>query len=300
VSAVRSIPAYDLYGDPLREPVPGFLHVERIRTRAAIHAWRIGPHRHGDLFQLFFVADGGCQALIEGREHRLDAPWLLWLPAGTVHSFTFDPDTDGIVVTAAADCLAAAAARDGGIDFAALQESVVSLPAPETGPGPVAIRALCEALAAESASSTVAARPAQAALFDLLLVALARLQAPALQPQRDAHTLLFARFRTLVDARVRDRWSIADYAAALAVTPDRLHATAMRVAARPPVVVVHDRLVIEAQRALVYTGMTVAEIAFDLGFRDPAYFSRFFAKRVGRPPAAFRRDPSTQPLAGRR
>jgi AraC family transcriptional activator of pobA len=52
--------------------------------------------------------------------------------------------------------------------------------------------------------------------------------------------------------------------------------------------VLHARLMLEAKRSLVYTSMTVAEVGYSLGFADPAYFSRVFARRAGVAPAAFR------------
>jgi AraC family transcriptional activator of pobA len=52
---------------------------------------------------------------------------------------------------------------------------------------------------------------------------------------------------------------------------------------------VQDRILLEAERVLLYTNMSVAEAAAYLGFEDSAYFSRFFAKRTGRPPRAVRR-----------
>ena len=45
---------------------------------------------------------------------------------------------------------------------------------------------------------------------------------------------------------------------------------------------------IEARRDLVYTAMTISQISFRLGFADPAYFSRFFAKRAGVSPSDYR------------
>ncbi|WP_246775740.1 helix-turn-helix domain-containing protein [Methylobacterium aquaticum] len=58
---------------------------------------------------------------------------------------------------------------------------------------------------------------------------------------------------------------------------------------RSPQGILHDRLMLEAKRSLIYTTLPVSKIAFDLGFNDPAYFSRFFAARAGLSPAAFRR-----------
>ncbi|WP_258550862.1 helix-turn-helix domain-containing protein [Klebsiella pneumoniae] len=45
----------------------------------------------------------------------------------------------------------------------------------------------------------------------------------------------------------------------------------------------------EAKRDLVYTAMTVNEIADRLGFSEPAYFTRFFKRLSGVSPSVFRK-----------
>jgi AraC-like DNA-binding protein len=40
---------------------------------------------------------------------------------------------------------------------------------------------------------------------------------------------------------------------------------------------------------LIYTGKRISEIAFDSGFNDLAYFSRFFARHAGVSPRDFRK-----------
>jgi AraC family transcriptional activator of pobA len=51
-------------------------------------------------------------------------------------------------------------------------------------------------------------------------------------------------------------------------------------------------MLVEAERQLRYTGMSVAQVAYFLGFEDPAYFTRFFSRRTGVSPKVFRgRDP---------
>ncbi len=57
-----------------------------------------------------------------------------------------------------------------------------------------------------------------------------------------------------------------------------------------PLALLHGRLLAEAQRQLLYSDRTAAEIAFDLGFSEAAYFSRMFRKATGRPPAAWRAE----------
>jgi AraC family transcriptional activator of pobA len=51
---------------------------------------------------------------------------------------------------------------------------------------------------------------------------------------------------------------------------------------------IHQRLLLEAKRNLVYTSMTVAQVADSLGFSEAAYFSRFFRRATGLSPRAFR------------
>jgi AraC family transcriptional activator of pobA len=52
---------------------------------------------------------------------------------------------------------------------------------------------------------------------------------------------------------------------------------------------VHARILLEAKRQLCYTSNSVSEIAYALGFDDPAYFTRFFSQRTGTSPRTFRR-----------
>ncbi len=52
--------------------------------------------------------------------------------------------------------------------------------------------------------------------------------------------------------------------------------------------VVHDRLLQEARRLLRFSTTPVGELSYQLGFADPAYFSRFFTRRVGMTPSQFR------------
>ena len=72
------------------------------------------------------------------------------------------------------------------------------------------------------------------------------------------------------------------------MTPARLNAACKRAVGVTAGRVIRQRLLLEAKRSLIYTSMTANEIAYDLGFADPAYFSRFFRQHTGRTPSAFR------------
>ena len=49
-----------------------------------------------------------------------------------------------------------------------------------------------------------------------------------------------------------------------------------------------DRVMVEAARLLRFTDLTVGQIAAQVGFTDPLYFSRAFKRQRGESPQAFR------------
>jgi len=45
----------------------------------------------------------------------------------------------------------------------------------------------------------------------------------------------------------------------------------------------------EAKRLLLFTTASASEICYELGFKDPAYFNRFFSRQTGLSPGDYRR-----------
>jgi AraC family transcriptional activator of pobA len=129
-----------------------------------------------------------------------------------------------------------------------------------------------------------------AALMQLLL-ALARLPgaargAPAAPTSRaETHA---QRFRALVAERFRHQPAMAQLAAELAITPTQLNRVCQRVLGCSALAVLHARLLLEAQRELAYTRMSIKQVSLDLGFADAAYFTRFFERHTGSTPSAWR------------
>lgn len=68
----------------------------------------------------------------------------------------------------------------------------------------------------------------------------------------------------------------------------QLRKACLSIAEQPPIKLVHGRVLFEAKRQLLHTSKPVSEIAYALGFGDPAYFTRFFSRRAGMSPSAYR------------
>jgi AraC family transcriptional activator of pobA len=279
------VPSFFLFGEPPRAVKDRFLHLEPLDVRSRPNDWTIRPHAHADLSQIFHLTHGGGTMTADGEALPFQAPCLLLAPARTVHGFTYEKDAAGSVLTIADAYLGELTLREPA--FAAIFRSARPLPL-----GAVSISQELARLKRELAWEA----PGHAAAVEaqLLAVLVAVLRRLLQEEQTDRlpvgpQAQLVAQFREAVEDTYRQPLSMGAYADRLGVTLSRLRSACLHVTARPPGVLLRERTLLEAKRALRYSDMTVAEAAYALGFDDPAYFSRFFTKAAGESPRAYRR-----------
>jgi AraC family transcriptional activator of pobA len=224
---------------------------------------------------------------------------LLVVPAGTVHAFDFDAGTDGWVVTVAASMTAETIRGDAAITRLLRRAWCVGGLDPEAS---AALSGAFHDLSREFLWSAPSRMLAIEAGLIRILVAAARIVEAE---ERDdapvtAEAELIARFQDLIEQDFRQARPVSAYARRLAVSEDRLLAACRRRFGQPPKVLIQRRLLVEAQRWLIYTTLPLAEISHALGFRDPAYFSRIFKHKTGETPQGFRTARQGSPGSGRR
>lgn len=98
----------------------------------------------------------------------------------------------------------------------------------------------------------------------------------------------FRQFTQLVEKYYKQKHNVADYADLMLVAPKTLTHKFKRMKLPQPNEVIKNRIILEAKRLLVHTAMTAKEIAYELGYDDPAYFSRLFLIKTGDSPSGFR------------
>jgi AraC family transcriptional regulator, transcriptional activator of pobA len=92
----------------------------------------------------------------------------------------------------------------------------------------------------------------------------------------------FIQFKTEIENNLREQPSIASIASGLSLSEDKLCKIVKRYSARTPKEYLVQRLMLEAQRILFYDKISTKELAYELGFSDPDYFSRLFKKCTGK------------------
>lgn len=285
----RRIANYFLYGEAPRPDDGRILHIETIEARSRRHHWKIEPHRHSSLHQVILVLRGRGVVQAEGSVAHFTPPAVVRMPAGAVHGFEFEPGTQGFVLTLADELLQDLARREPGLRALFAEPDTLELPARD------AEAAQLVRMMRQMAREHREGAPGRALMLEgcaaLLLGSLLRLSQrieQSIDSPLGQYRELVARFRSLIEAQFRRNLSIPEYARALKVPGSRLRNACLSVTGQPPVHLVHARVLLEAKRQLFYTGDPVSEIAYALGFDDPAYFTRFFSRRTGQSPRAFR------------
>ena len=95
-------------------------------------------------------------------------------------------------------------------------------------------------------------------------------------------------FLASVEAHFLAHWSVAQYAQHLGLSTAHLNRLVRAASGRGAQAMVHERLTREACRRLLYVAAPAASLAWELGFNDPAYFSRFFKRQTGMSPQKWR------------
>ncbi|MBI3138306.1 MAG: helix-turn-helix domain-containing protein [Sphingobacteriales bacterium] len=99
---------------------------------------------------------------------------------------------------------------------------------------------------------------------------------------------LFLKFLEAVRDNFKHNYTVAWFARTLGTTELKLNELAKLHAGKTAQLVIHGLVTSEAKRLLIYGEYTVKEVACQLGFNDPFYFSNFFKKQTKLSPRQYK------------
>lgn len=269
------------------------VHYDKLGNLAGFFGRNMPVHRHDRFFQVHYVKSGAVRVYLDDQQYLESGPMFFLTPPTIPHSFVTEADSDGHVLTVRQQLVWQLIESDPGLaPGPQLAAACVALDrlAPEYQGEARRLAFLFEELRVEMNNTAAGHSAALLSLTRLIMLSLLRLCANSLEatPARHEDLQIFHRFNALIEAHYLEHWALARYAQAAGVTEARLNDVCRRIADLPSKRLVLERVMQEAKRLLLFTRGSANEICYQLGFKDPAYFSRFFQRYTQMTPGEYR------------
>ena len=107
--------------------------------------------------------------------------------------------------------------------------------------------------------------------------------------KQDINEKRIYRFMLLLETHYLEERAAEFYASNLGISAKRLNQILKDKLDKTAMLLIHDRILLEAKRQIIHSENTIKEIAFNLGFKDRSYFSRFFKQHSGQTAMEFQK-----------
>ncbi|MBN7809434.1 helix-turn-helix domain-containing protein [Algoriphagus sp. H41] len=265
-------------------------YYSRLGRHLHTHRFIQRPHKHDFYILLLFTAGSGTHS-IDVHSYPVEAGATFFLAPGEVHSWQLSEDSEGHILFFSSAFYSFGFPSKKLLQFPFFSSSERSHLLVLDPEDQAKIERLFEALELESESTSWAKKEMIRSQLEVLLIALGRAYQAIhglgmdSHPVQDRSKLLEA----AIESHFRSKHQPSFYADLLSLSLKQLNRLSKASSGKTLSQLILDRVILEAQRLLSYSDGTVAEIAGQLGFDDPSYFSRFFRKKTGNTPEQFRK-----------
>lgn len=243
------------------------------------------PHLH-DFYSIFWIESGEAIHATEFVEYSLNADTILFVPPGLKHRMYIDKSVGGTYILFNEDFI-----QYNRKNYVPLKEyrlfnnpdfkSLITV-IPEKRDK---LRNITELIFDEVRNTDDYSQDIVLNLLHLFLLESRRIfdqqnQVPKEEPDSTPDTTII-KFKQLIEENFTREKNVSPYAEMLNINPSCLNELTKRITGITAGELIRNRVIDETKKLLYSSGMSGKEIAFELGFDDPAYFSRFFRKYTG-------------------
>jgi len=263
------------------------IHYDVLENLAAFYGPNMPVHRHAQYVQIHYIDHGAIDFHIDDKVYEVIGPSCFFTPASIPHSFRTGPSARGHVLTIHQSLVWQLMQDNVSREInTSLTEAIClerdRLPDEQKSQWTL-LADILEDIQLEWSGNQAAKELALESLVRLLLIRLARLsfKRSSSRSVNNEDLRLFRRFTDMVEEHYQEQWHLPRYTTEMAISESRLNQTCQRIANRSPKKLIHDRVIQESKRMLIFSHLSSNEICYQLGFSDPVYFSRFFKKHTG-------------------
>jgi AraC family transcriptional regulator, transcriptional activator of pobA len=280
-----------LYGDNSIEFVEGLIHVHPFGVIGKRHDGKVNMHAHNNIFQIFVIETGTTELQYDEYVYQITGPAFMTIPKNVAHGFHHQGEVSGWIINLSDAVLEHLLQREADIivEIDAIHISTID---PEEEKLYDVYKTMKRCID-EYRNNAPGKQLMLESLISQLIVQLHRLtlETTKLSSSSDnASKVYFRRFMQLIKSTHSFRKTIEAYADELHISQGHLVRVCQTIATKTPKDIVTDYFMREAQVSLTNVDKSIAQVAYELSFDDPAYFSRLFKKKTGYSPKVFREN----------
>ncbi|TCD28709.1 helix-turn-helix domain-containing protein [Pedobacter psychrodurus] len=250
------------------------------------------PHRT-NFYILLFVTEGSSHHLIDFKIHKIDKGDFFIIRPGQVHAFFQSKDLDGTIIAFTEEFLLNKSHYSFFSENSRLLKEL-SFGSPfHLHCDQEKINVLTQMIQQELANvyNELQENILQNQISSLILYLLRiKRGSQNLSPKKSKESLYASQFKSLIERFHGKQYTVTQYANELGISVRSLQKISELHLGKQPKTVIQECLLLESKRMLVNPMLLVKEIAYDLGFREPTNFTKFFKKFAKMSPEQFRKS----------
>lgn len=250
------------------------------------------PHKHDFYLSVCFTHGHGTHE-IDFETYPIHPGSLFFLQPGQTHHWELSDDIEGYIFFHSRAFYDAQYARKSITDFPIFQSSRYA-PYLQLDPGETqkVVRTFQTLLASHPISSKLQAEKV-CSILDVFYIDISE-KILVIQAHTQANSGAYLKKMKELEAWVETFYKLEklphQYAQKMNVTAKHLNRICQMVLGKTTSQIINDRIILEAKRMLVHPDSELNETAFELGFKDYPYFSRWFKRHTGQTPSLFKQQ----------
>ncbi|WP_149913304.1 AraC family transcriptional regulator [Sphingobacterium cavernae] len=233
-------------------------------------------HKHNGYLELVYLFSTIGTHEIDGKRGEIQNPCLLVIRKNDVHQWTLTTPVVGFVILLKNEFIA----NSLDLEIAKLIEKIAKIDHLKLH-NITTLKSILEILTTEQNPIVIEG------LFKSLLAKTIESNSPT-ESKQNVNLSLYDSFMDLLLDEPKIINSVAHYANILHTTPQNLNASCKKYTDLSASEIIANQIIKEAKRLIYYTQKSMSEIAHELGFSDKSNFSKYFKKRTGHTPKAFK------------
>jgi AraC family transcriptional regulator, transcriptional activator of pobA len=250
------------------------------------------PHRH-DFYEVLYLSGGSGFHIIDSNKYKIEPPCIFFMTPGQTHKLELSQDIDGYIFLFTSDFyLLNQSNKNKLLGFPFFHSVTRENP-------PLAItqaedNAFIKNLFVRGCNTVKAGNPSEEiirSLLDMILQTCNQLYPKEYKvlPNNKGH-ITVKKLMLLIEENYHLNLKVNEYAEMLSITPNHLTQLVKQIAGKTTNEILQEKNILEIKRLLLYTNLTITEIAEQMNFADQSYFTKYYKKCTGQTPLQYRSE----------